>query len=39
MKVFYCFIIAIGLPGNVSDYNKDKRPAVATRIQHKVVVE
>jgi len=39
MKVFYCFIVAIGLPSNVSDYNKDKRSAVAMRIQNKVVVE
>jgi len=39
MKVFYCFTVAIGLPGNASDYNEDKRSAVAARMQNKVVVE
>jgi len=39
MEVFYCFTIAIGLPGDASDYNEDKRSAVAARMQSKVVVE
>jgi len=41
MEVFYCFIFAIGFPGEASDYNEDedKRSAVAARMQHKVVVE
>jgi len=39
MECFYCFTVAIGLPGHASDCNKDKRPAVAARIQNKVVVE
>jgi len=38
-EVFYCFTVAIGLPGDASNYNKDKRSAVAMRIQNKVVVE
>ena len=38
-EVFYCFIIAIGLPGDASDYNKEKRSVVAARMQNKVVVE
>jgi len=38
-EVFYCFIIAIGLPGDASDYNEEKRSAVAARMQNKVVVE
>jgi len=29
MEVFYCFTVAIGLPGDASDYNEDKRSAVA----------
>ena len=33
-EVFYCFTDAIGLPGDASNY-KDKRSAVATRIQNK----
>ena len=36
MEVFYCFTVAIGLPGDASD---DKRSAVAARMQNKVVVE
>ena len=24
MEVFYCFIVAIGLPGDASDYNEEK---------------
>jgi len=39
MEVFYCFTVAIGLPGDASNYNNDKRSAVATHIQNKVVVE
>ena len=39
MEVFYCFTIAIGLPGDASNYNKDKRSAVTTRIQNRVVLE
>ena len=36
MEVFYCFTVAIGLPGDASDYNEDKRPAVATHMENKV---
>ena len=39
MEVVYCFNVAIGLPGDASDYDEDKRPAVAARMQNKVVVE
>ena len=39
MEVFYCFTVAIGLPGDASDYIEDKRSAVAARMQNKVVVE
>jgi len=39
MEVFYCFTVAIGLPGDASDYNEDKRSTVATLMQNKVVVE
>jgi len=39
VEVFYCFAVAIGFPGDASNYKKDKRSAVATRIQSKVVVE
>jgi len=38
MEVFYCFTVAIDLPGDASNY-KDKRSAVATRVQNKVVVK
>jgi len=38
-EVLYCFTVAIGLPGNASDYDEDKRSAVAARMQNKVVVE
>jgi len=38
-EVFYCFTVAIGLPGDASNYHKDKWSAVAMRIQNKVVVE
>jgi len=39
MEVVYCFTVAIGLPGDASNYNKDIRSAVAARILNKVVVE
>ena len=39
MELLYCFTVAIGLPGDASDYNEDKRSAVAARMQNKVVVE
>jgi len=39
MEVFYCFTVAIGLPGGASDCNEDKRSADAARVQNKVVVE
>jgi len=39
VEVFYCETVAIGLPGDASDYNEDKRSAVAARMQNKVVVE
>jgi len=38
IEVFFCLTVAIGLPGDASNHNKDKRSAVATRIQSKVVV-
>jgi len=38
-EVFYRFTIAIGFPGDTSDYNEGKRSAVAARMQNKVVVE
>ena len=31
MEVIYCFTVAIGLPGDASDYNEDKRSAVACK--------
>ena len=37
MEVFYCFTVAIGLPGDASDYNKDERSAVAARMQNVAV--
>jgi len=39
MEVYYCFTVAICLPGDAKDYNEDKRSAVAARMQSKVVVE
>jgi len=39
MEVFYCFTVAIGLPGDASNHDEDKRSAVAARMQNKVVVE
>jgi len=37
MEVFYCFDVAIGLPGDASNYNEDS--AVAAIMQNKVVVK
>jgi len=39
VEVLYCFTVAIGLPGDASDYNEDKSSAVATRTQNEVVAE
>jgi len=39
MEVLYCFTVATGLPADASDYNEDKRSAVAARMPHQVVVE
>jgi len=39
MKGSYCFTVAIGLLGDASDHNEDKRSAVAARIQNNMVVE
>jgi len=39
MEVFYCFTVVIGLPGEASGYNEDKRSSAAGRMQSKVVVE
>jgi len=39
MEVFYCVTVAISLPADASDYNEDKRSAVAARMQNKMVVE
>jgi len=39
MEEFYCFTVAIGLPGDASDCIEDKRSEVAARMQSKVVVE
>jgi len=33
MEVYYCFTDAIGLPGDASDYNEDKKSVVAERMQ------
>jgi len=35
MEVFHCFTVAIGFPGDASNYNKDKRLAVAARMQNR----
>jgi len=35
--MFYCFTLAIGLPGAALDYNEDKRSAVATRVQKRLL--
>ena len=37
--MFYCFTVAIGLPGDASNYNEDKRSLAAARMQNKVFVE
>jgi len=37
MDVFYCFTVAIALPGDALDFNEDKMLAVAARMQNKVV--
>ena len=34
-----CFIIAVSLPGHVSDYIEEKRSAVAAHMQSEVFVE
>jgi len=34
-----CFTVAIGLLGDASDHNEDKRSVVEARMQNKVVVE
>jgi len=41
LEVFYCFTVrsACLASGDASDYNEDKRSAVAARMQNKVVVE
>jgi len=39
MELLYCYTVAIGLPGDASDYNEDKTSAVATRMKNKVVGE
>jgi len=39
MQLWKCFTVAFGLPGDTSDYNEDKRSAVAARMQNNVVVE
>jgi len=39
MEVFYCFTVSIDLPSDASDYNDDKRSAVAESMQNAVVVE
>jgi len=38
IKLFHCCTVAIRLPGDASDYNENKRSAVAPRMQNKVVV-
>jgi len=38
-EVFYCVTVAIGLPGDASDYSEDKRSVVAARMQNKMIVE
>jgi len=39
IEVFYCFTVAMVLPGDALDYNEDKSSAVAACMQNKVVVE
>ena len=38
-EVFYCFTVAIGLPGEASGCNEDERSSAAARMQNKVVFE
>ena len=38
MEVFYCVSVSIGLSGDASDNNEDKRSEVAARMQNKVAV-
>jgi len=38
MEVFCCFNVAIGMPGDASDWNEDKRSAIAARMQNRGVV-
>jgi len=39
VEVFHCFTVSIGMSGDASNYNEDKRSSVAARMQNKVVVE
>ena len=39
MELFYCYTVAIGLPGNASDYSEDKNRQLQHGMQNKVVVE
>ena len=39
MEVFYCFTDAIGLPGDASNYNEDRKSVVAARMQNKMFVD
>jgi len=38
-EMFYCFTVAIDLPGDASDHNEDKRSVVVARVQIKVAVK
>jgi len=39
MEVFYCYTVAIALPGDASDYSGDKKLAVTARMLNKAIVE
>ena len=39
MELLYCYTVAIGLPGNASDYSEDKNRQLQHGMQNKVVVE
>jgi len=39
MEVFYCFAVAIALPGDASDHSEYKKLAVTARMLNKVVAE
>jgi len=39
VEVFYGETVSIGLPGDASDYNVNKRSAVSARMHNKVVVK